>query len=1113
MDPSVLAGLPDFPALEQLGSALWDDGQARGAAVLVGAGFSRNAEPAGRDVRKLPLWADLRGAMAAVLYRSKPDDAPRDPLRLAEEFRALLGQAALNDLIREQVPDDSWRPGRLHADLMALPWADVLTTNYDTLLERASKRHRVVKDAADLASARRPRVVKLHGSIDGHGRLVIAEEDYRAYPTRSAAFVNTARQAFLENELCLLGFSGDDPNFLQWSGWVRDHLGEHARRIYLVGPLALAPAQRRLLESRNVAPVDFAPLTSKLPRDEAEAKACEMFIAYLASRKPKLPMDWEPAAQQGYGFVPLDPAQAKERLSDPTAAKAMLGQLEAAWKADRDACPDWLVMPGEKREALAFGTSFAPRGLVAAAEHLDRPARLCLFLNAAWRASMALKPIPEDLEGPMAGLARSGDERDRASRATLARYLLREARVRRDEERFDDYGALLESLALPGSDDRSEVDAQRLLWARDGLDFETLSKGIAALDGPDPAWRLLRAALHCECGETGLAKSVLETVRTELADRLHRAPRSAWIESRCAWADALAGAIRMSETWTREPGGRTDSGYDAQEELDRLLRGVRSSRLRRLEEPEGYEAGFGPGSYQDHGSTLRFTSGAPGQEADSAFRFADATCMPLKVENVDILGGIARDALDGEPLPTLLWHLRLVRAISSHSSPALDKHFGRIAVACIEPEVAEALSERLLAAARFWRTRASRAGGGSLMGVEKLRMLLEVLSRLVVRAMPERAAEVFALGCEIAADVSLRHPWLFEQIGNVLESSASSIPPKSRGSLALQCLEFPLPEPGPTGPQRWPEPVAHLFSHGIAPSRPANDGRWRACVVTALESAAGSGLARSQAVHRLAYLDAYRALDDRERAEFGRALWSSVDPEKGGLPKDVDLYPHVVAGLPGDGGNNPLQVASRYMYSTTLAKEGLESRLFAIAVAADSEGAVGRMLPSRKQGLALLDSLAALVGGLPDDASPFRAHARRRIIAAAGRAVAGGMLPVMEPGDLDEARLGFVRRLARPDSDGGVFSGLHEVIRLVPGLEEDVVSDLRRAMSRGDLRDIQGAALAIGRWTDLAADGRCVPFPPVLAGAVIAALEARPPCRPATSSMVRPQASEQRLIR
>jgi hypothetical protein len=73
--------------------------------------------------------------------------------------------------------------------------------------------------------------VKLHGTIGDAGPLIFAEEDYRTYPAKYAAFVNFARQVFIENELCLVGFSGDDPNFLQWAGWVRDHLGGSARRF------------------------------------------------------------------------------------------------------------------------------------------------------------------------------------------------------------------------------------------------------------------------------------------------------------------------------------------------------------------------------------------------------------------------------------------------------------------------------------------------------------------------------------------------------------------------------------------------------------------------------------------------------------------------------------------------------------------------------------------------------------------------------------------------------------------------------------------------------------------------------------------------------------------
>jgi hypothetical protein len=258
-----IENLPDYPALQQLARALWHEGTARGAAVLVGAGFSKHAERSARDTSEPPLWRDLARDMAAQLYPHSPQNIASDPLRLAEEYRTYFGQAKLDEFIRIRIRDTAWQPGPLHQALLDLDWSDVLTTNWDTLLERAansvSHRHYdQVLFTADLTHATAPRIVKLHGSLGTTEHFIVAEEDYRTYPVRFAVFVNLARQIFIENELCLLGFSGDDPNFLQWSGWIRDNLGGSARRIYFVDALELSPAKRKFLEARNIAPIDLS---------------------------------------------------------------------------------------------------------------------------------------------------------------------------------------------------------------------------------------------------------------------------------------------------------------------------------------------------------------------------------------------------------------------------------------------------------------------------------------------------------------------------------------------------------------------------------------------------------------------------------------------------------------------------------------------------------------------------------------------------------------------------------------------------------------------------------------------------------------------------------------
>lgn len=1065
--------------------------------MLVGAGFSRNAERAGHDTRIPPLWSDLRDSMAKILYQDRAEDAPKDTLRLAEEFRVYLGQAALVEFIRDHIPDTSWRPGRLHKTLMALPWADVLTTNYDTLLERASDRYQVVRDAADLAQVRGPRVIKLHGSVDSNARLVIAEEDYRTYPVRSAAFVNTARQVFLENELCLIGFSGDDPNFLQWSGWVRDHLGEGVRRIYLVGSLDLSPAKRRLLESRNVAPIDFAPLTGKLPKDEAESKACDLFLGHLVSAKPARTMDWQPADINAYDFIPPDVKVVQALLAEESSAATLLEKLSSVWQADMASCPDWLIMPQEKRQRVTFG--HAPWNFVKALSSLKSETRTSLLTQAVWRKVVVLAPLDDDVAAAVATLAVDETGPPAAARLEFLRTLLREARLDRNEPEFRKMETLLSTLASQTSDAYAELVAQRLLWARDGLDLVAVSTGVAELTGPDPMWRLLRAALHCECGETVLAKTLVEAACVDLADRQRRDPRSMSVASRREWADVFGRALRMSESLMREtpvPSHGLASGYDADEEIDKLHRELRANRLRRIEEPRGYQPRFGPGAYKDHSKTVHFRSAALGYEAETVFRLADASCLPLRAANVDILASLAREALESEPLPTLKWHLRLLRVLS-HSSPELDRHFDAASIARLEPSLASELTARVFAAIRFWRERA-RPGGASayLDAVERLRLYLTVLSRLIVRAAAATALEAFELGRELAS--AQPHYWLYESLGELLKWSLASLPPDLRSGVALECLEFPLSPVTEQVPFYWPDPAAELFARGTPPVRPPSDARWNSCVAKLLAAVGATGPSRAQAVHRLAYLALYGCLEPKERDEFGRFLWSSTNPKKGGLPLDVDLFPHVIAALPGTADVTPETVVRAYLFATPLGQVADQQRLECIDAAAHGRAPVDRILPTREQAVSLLDGLAALAIGVPDNDDPFRSHARDRLAICVGRVLGSAILPSVDSADLTEERLGFLEARAGLGTGGGVLAGWYQLTRLLPHRTEKVSADLKRAMARGDIHDVAGACQSIGHWAEAAKSGQSPLLPESLKEAVIASLEVgvRPALQP-----------------
>lgn len=237
------------------------------AAVMVGAGFSKNAE----NGNELAMWSEV----AQELWRELNPDAPElsdfsasTVTQLGEQYARVFSKPGLEELLKRLIPDARVAPGVLHRSLLSLPWSEIFTTNYDTLLERAAegivdKAHYTVMCREDIPQSKildRRRIVKLHGSFPSQRPFIFTEEDYRRYPEKSAPFINLVRQSMLENVFCLIGFSGDDPNFLYWIGWVRDMLDEHALPIYLFLSRPPNLGTQKLLESRRVT---FVVLPSK----------------------------------------------------------------------------------------------------------------------------------------------------------------------------------------------------------------------------------------------------------------------------------------------------------------------------------------------------------------------------------------------------------------------------------------------------------------------------------------------------------------------------------------------------------------------------------------------------------------------------------------------------------------------------------------------------------------------------------------------------------------------------------------------------------------------------------------------------------------------------------
>lgn len=209
-------------------------GRHRHPVLFVGAGLSKHESERRRDVTaksEFGSWRDLLDDFQRVLAGDNAklrESLPTDPLRLAQVYQTQLNRAALLDLVAKHVPSADFLPGLAHRCLRDIPWAAVVTTNYDDLLERAFepvRKVRVVISDDDLTQHRTLDdllVVKMHGDLRRRDSIVLSEEDYRQYPATRPGISVKVRQLLLEHPLLFLGFSLTDPHFATIDGWIRD---------------------------------------------------------------------------------------------------------------------------------------------------------------------------------------------------------------------------------------------------------------------------------------------------------------------------------------------------------------------------------------------------------------------------------------------------------------------------------------------------------------------------------------------------------------------------------------------------------------------------------------------------------------------------------------------------------------------------------------------------------------------------------------------------------------------------------------------------------------------------------------------------------------------------
>lgn len=920
---------------------------------MVGAGFSRNAEKTRPDAPEISVWTDLATPMYRALNPSEhggPSSAvpaiwshPSAISRLAQEYEVAFGKRRLYELIKNQIRDDYFTPGEIHTRFLRLPWRDVFTTNWDTLLERTrssvvNRAYSLVRMLDEIPLSPRPRIVKLHGCLSAHSKLIFTEEGYRTYQTDFAPFVNTVQQAMMETVFFLIGFSGDDPNFLHWSGWVRDNLGPAAPKIYLAGYLGLSPHRRRMLESRNVMPIDLAQhprAATEWPDGLQDRYATEWLLTTLELGRPYNISEW-PVPPKAHEPTPTAHLEPIDRVFSPlpkpehTPNGNLDGKTEdemepikkiiEIWAHNRKLYPGWLVVPFQRLQQLSFNTGEWHNVILNVLSQWDTVDRLEAVNELIWRKNTLMEPFSPELKEATVEILEAIDCRtstiDGSSNEGLdwpgirsmwvmsASALITQGRHQLDWNMFDEWMNKLSPFRAEDPDIDHRLHHESCLWAATALDYKDLSSGLAKWDvsGSDPAWMMRKSALLFETGShdeaINLIDCALATVREHTPDN-----RSLANPSREGWA--LWSAFKREDLFenyadaVRKWEELTVLKCNANVERDLYTEAVKG-RSEMIDAPP-----FDLGKVAVEGISFSNTIAEKYLAAYRAIRLTEQAGLPPAQGGVAVASGILGAAAEALCQHEPEMAVRLTLRITTYDK---DKRFNSILsrsrVASMEKDSINRLYVNLFDAIDFALPRISAPGDGGrvVFWLERLRVAVEALSRLVIRAEPKMADQVFEKALKwYRTNTVAMESLMIEPVKHILSRSWEALPKAHKENRLLDLLLSPLVgmDGFNTYGMHYMEP-AYLLLYDVLDSNRASDeeDRWQGVVQLLVRGLRLKGEARKRASLRMFWVVSQGLLTVSEEQEVVEVLWGDDYGTHENLPQGTALHDWTFLTLP-----------------------------------------------------------------------------------------------------------------------------------------------------------------------------------------------------------------------
>ncbi len=859
---------------------------------------------------------------------------------IAQEYKSTFKREALDKLLKRLVRDEDFTPGETHERLLRFPWRDIFTTNWDTLLERTyvsvpDRSYRVIRRVDEIPLSGQIRIVKLHGSLPDCFPLIVTEEDYRTYPEKFAPFVNTVQQAMMETVFLLVGFSGTDPNFLNWSGWVRGKLGDASLKIYLAGWFNLSTSKRRMLEDKNVVPIDLAyhPKAAEWPEPLRHKYAIQWILYTLERGCPYNVTDWPSQRGRQYTSIPeyIQPVKEypnryskKEQRTLGIKSEELFQHVKDTldiWGHNRRLYPGWLIIPISAGYSLSLYTNEWEPKILQILPDFSLIDRLRAVHELIWRREILMDPIEPELESAAQNIlalincqARTidgvfNDETDwtplREAWQTIAFALVTVARHRFDHDVFEQRINALSSFFNDDPNIAHRLTHERCLWAIYSMDFEALVDllGDWQTKECDPVWMIRKASLLCEIGQDDdakkLIKTALNTIRGMSTEdhRLAAPSMEGWALWQCV-ADRQEDRQSIIKKWR----DLYSLKCDALSEKEAYANKIKTENKEKKKPP------FDLGMRQ--GDVIYFSNDEYYQYVAvwRAIRLSEIAGLPPVVDRMNVAADILKLAAEKLPASDLEMAVRLVLRVETNAEDdTLMRVLSRTRVASMSVDLAKTLAQTCDNVIKYAFPRLNDASGKrNLFWIEKMRVATEILSRLVLRLDPDMVEAILDKAMEYyGSDEFIQNRELARPLQNLLKRSWEALPEDRRSKRFFDLLgaqiagvdNFALirsreydqyPDPGFLLQDDFPPPVR----------TDDNAERWQAIInllVRGLRSGGGGRMRVSLRVGCPAFRD---QLTETESLQIAQALWSEEYTDLNDLPGGTMFFDWVFLRLP-----------------------------------------------------------------------------------------------------------------------------------------------------------------------------------------------------------------------